>query len=246
MKILAIDTATEACSAALTIDNEVIVCYQIAPREHSRLILKMIDSLMAEANLSLSALDALAFGRGPGAFMGIRIAAGVTQGIAYAGDLPVIPVSNLMAIAEVARQQCAAEKVLCAIDARMKEVYWAAYQYNKQGEWIALAAECVCDPQQLDCPQAGSWTGAGTGWANYADSLTERLKTADIKLETILPECLPSAAAIASIASHEYQHGRLLDAEQAQPVYLRDNVARKAQQKTFMARLNLNTGRSSS
>ncbi len=241
MKILAIDTATEACSAALSIDNEVITRYQLAPREHSRLILKMIDRLMCEAELSLSALDALAFGQGPGAFMGIRIAAGVTQGIAYARDLPVIPVSNLMAIAEVTRKQTTAEHVLCAIDARMKEIYWAAYQYNNQGEWMEVIDECVCDPQTMIYPEHGRWTAAGTGWASYIDSMTDRLKNSNIEIETLLPACLPSAAAIARIACHNYQHGRMVNAEQAQPVYLRNNVASKPRQKTFMALLNGNT-----
>jgi tRNA threonylcarbamoyladenosine biosynthesis protein TsaB len=122
MKLLAIDTATEACSAAIYIDGETVQRYRIAPREHSHIILPMIDELLAETGCYLSAMSAIAFGRGPGSFMGVRIAAGVTQGIAFAHDLPVVPVSTLAAIAQTAHVQTQAEKVLAAIDARMNEV----------------------------------------------------------------------------------------------------------------------------
>ncbi len=128
MKILAIDTATEACSAALLIigetgDTEISSRYQLAPREHSRLILKMIDELLTEADVPVSSVDAIAFGQGPGSFMGLRIAAGVVQGIAFAHDIPVVPVSTLKAIAQRAYEETGSAHVLATIDARMDEVY---------------------------------------------------------------------------------------------------------------------------
>ncbi len=240
MKILALDTATESCSAALYQDGGIISRYQLAPRKHSQLILKMIDELMQEAGVKLSNLDAIAFGRGPGAFMGVRIAAGVVQGLAFAQDLPVIPVSNLLAIAAEARYQTGAENILCAIDARMSEVYWAAYQFNKTGSWENIVDECVCSPQRVIYPNKGIWLGAGTGWGSYAD----RLSMAAINLKTILPACLPSATAIVHLAVKDYQQGRTVVAAEAQPVYLRNNVAKKPQQKTYASYLNLKNTKS--
>ena len=124
MKILALDTSTEACSAALLIDTEIHQRYEVAPREHGALILPMIETLLSEAGCAPTQLDALAFGRGPGAFVGVRIATGVAQGIAFAADLPVIPVSSLAAMAQSVEHG----NVYSAIDARMNEVYWGAYR----------------------------------------------------------------------------------------------------------------------
>ncbi len=200
MNILAIDTATEACSAALYINGQLRSSYQLAPREHSRLILKMIDGLLSEAELSVSKLDAIAFGRGPGSFMGLRIAAGVVQGIAFAHDIPVIAVSTLKAIAQRAFEQTKNKHILTAIDARMDEVYWAAYSLNEQ-LWQLHGEESVISPDKVPLPellsQSGhSWVGAGTGWASYKDRL---LLTANCQLPTIfLPDCLPSAEVIAN------------------------------------------------
>ena len=151
MKILALDTSTEACSAALLIDGEITSQYQLAPREHSRLILKIIDKLLSDAKVSVSSLDAIAFGRGPGSFMGLRIAAGVVQGIAFAHDIPVIPISTLKAIAQRAYEQTNIENVLVAIDARMDEVYWGAYSLVNQ-QWITDGEECVISPDKIQLP----------------------------------------------------------------------------------------------
>ncbi|MCW8941987.1 MAG: tRNA (adenosine(37)-N6)-threonylcarbamoyltransferase complex dimerization subunit type 1 TsaB, partial [Gammaproteobacteria bacterium] len=147
MKILAIDTATEACSAALYIESEapdagITSEYQLAPREHSRLILKMIDRLLSQAGIAVAELDAIAFGRGPGSFMGLRIAAGVVQGIAFAHDIPVIPVSTLKTIAQRAYELTGSKNVLAAIDARMDEVYWAKYSLTGK-QWVLDGEEQV-------------------------------------------------------------------------------------------------------
>lgn len=228
MKILAIDTATEACSAALYIDGELSSSYQLAPREHSRLILKMIDELLSAANLSVSDVDAIAFGQGPGSFMGLRIAAGVVQGIAFAHDIPVIPVSTLKAIAQRAYEQTAVPRILVAIDARMDEVYWAAYRLQG-GQWISDAAECVISPDkirlsEIPTEQEKSWVGAGSGWQSYADRL---LAGSDFLLHEQLADCFPSAEVIAKLAVDEFKAGNTVSAAEAIPVYLRNEVAKK-------------------
>lgn len=228
MNILAIDTATEACSAALYLRGELFSKYQLAPREHSRLILKMIDDLLHEADLSISSIDAIAFGRGPGSFMGLRIAAGVVQGIAFAHDIPVIPVSTLKAIAQRAYQQTQSQHVLAAIDARMDEVYWAAYCLNGQ-HWQLQVEEQVVSPESVSLPenlsQPGiSWIAAGSGWSSYKDRL---LHTLDCPIPTVLADCYPSAEVIAGLAAIELAAGNTISAAEAIPVYLRNNVAKK-------------------
>lgn len=231
MNILAIDTATEACSAALYLDNESITTqYQLAPRQHSNLILKMLDELLKQADISVNKLDAIAFGRGPGSFMGLRIAAGVVQGIAFAADLPVIPVSTLKTMAQRIYLETGHTHVLTAIDARMDEVYWAAYALDAQ-QWTLEQEEAVVSPDKIklpemptDAPAKKSWVGAGTGWATYKDRL---LTTAIGQPPIIFAECLPSAEAMVQLAAIEYQAGNTIDAAEAIPVYLRNDVAKK-------------------
>ncbi len=231
MKILALDTATEACSAAIYVDGEVTGRYQLAPREHSRLILKMIDGLLAEADIPVNGLDAIAFGRGPGSFMGLRIAAGVVQGIAFAHDIPVIPVSTLKAIAQRAFEQTQSRHVLAAIDARMDEVYWAAYilDDSMQPLWRAVVDECVISPDKIHLPgmltdNSVTWVGAGSGWANYADRL---LTDDDFTLQGMLPDCHPGAEQVVKLAVEDLKSGNTVSAAEAIPVYLRNDVAKK-------------------
>lgn len=226
MKLLALDTATEACSAALLVDGAVSQRYRIAPREHSHLILQMLDDLLADAGVTLPMLDALAFGRGPGSFMGVRIAAGVVQGISLAHDLPIVPVSTLASIAHLTMQQKKTSHVLAAIDARMNEVYWAAYA-NEQGVPALQGEEMVMPPDQVPMPDDQPWTGAGTGWGSYADALLARLGD---RVTDYDAQCFPSAASIAELAVKQFAHSGGVNAAQAIPVYLRDNVAKKAGQ----------------
>jgi len=226
MKILAIDTATEACSAALYVDGEINQQYRVAPREHSHIILPMIDQLLAESGTRLPDLDALAFGRGPGSFMGVRIAAGVAQGIAFAWDLPVVPVSTLVAIAQTAHADSGANKVLSAIDARMNEVYWAACKLNEDGCMQVVGQEHVIAPDSVSRPEEAGWTGAGTGWSAYGEVLQATVGV-DV-LSGQLDNCLPTAESIVKLAVAEYKAGSYVPAAQAVPVYLRDNVAKKA------------------
>lgn len=233
MNILAIDTATEACSAALYVDGEITSKYQLAPREHSRLILKMIDKLLADADVEVSNLDAIAFGRGPGSFMGLRIAAGVVQGIAFAHDIPVIPISTLKVMAQRAFEQTDNKNILVAIDARMDEVYWAAYYLdgtdNETLQWKIDGEECVISPDKIDLPNMlaqhdKSWVAAGTGWGSYADRL---LSGGDFTLQATLIDCFPSAEIMVKLAVRELQAGNTIRPAEAIPVYLRNDVAKK-------------------
>ena len=228
MNILAIDTATEACSAALYINGELSSRYQLAPREHSRLILKMVDGLLVDADIPVSDLDAIAFGRGPGSFMGLRIAAGVVQGIAFAYDIPVIPVSSLKAIALRAYEESNIGQILVAIDARMDEVYWASYRMKHQN-WSLVGIEQVISPDKINLAEVlaqddKTWVGAGSGWGSYADRL---LPASCFQLHSVLPECLPHAEGIAKLAVEEFKVGNTVTAAEAIPVYLRNDVAKK-------------------
>jgi tRNA threonylcarbamoyladenosine biosynthesis protein TsaB len=222
MHILALDTATEACSAAILVDDELTERFEVAPRRHTELILPMIGEVLAHAAIDITRLDAIAFGRGPGSFTGIRIAAGVVQGIAFAADLPVIPVSTLAAIAADAIQRQNIDKVAVAIDARINEVYWALYQADTLSIVRPLTAESVGAVEQVplsDTNKNDRWHGAGSGWSVYADRLNTRLPVISYKAD-----CYPSAAAIARLAAIAWKRGETVSAEQALPVYLRDRV----------------------
>ncbi len=223
MKLLAVDTATEACSAALLVDGEITQQYEVAPQMHSHMILEMIDELMAKVYLKPAQLDCLAFGRGPGSFMGIRIAAGVVQGIGFAHQLPVVPVSVLQAMALNAHRETGASHILSAIDARMKEVYWAGFEIRNGTPELVLE-ESVCKPEEVAVPEQGEWVGAGTGWDSYGDVL--RAKCEGL-VSQVAPQCFPSAQAIAELAAPEFEAGNTVDAAAAVPVYIRDNVAAK-------------------
>ena len=224
MKLLALDTATEACSAALLIDGQLLERFDVQPRKHAELILPMLDSLLAEAQLSLSQLDAIAFGRGPGAFTGVRIATGVVQGIAYAADLPVAPVSTLQALAQRAYADFAAGRVLAAFDARMGEVYWAAYELDEQNIMRLRDEELVIRPQQLSLQYQGEWLAAGSGWQTYQQELSDSLQTSISRIEA---ELITRAREIAVLGEVLCASGQLVSAEQALPVYLRNQVAWK-------------------
>ncbi|MFA7592659.1 MAG: tRNA (adenosine(37)-N6)-threonylcarbamoyltransferase complex dimerization subunit type 1 TsaB [Thiohalobacteraceae bacterium] len=227
VKILALETATEACSAALLIDDQMLERFEIAPRGHARLLLPMLDELLATAGLQPAQLDAVAFGRGPGSFTGLRIAAGTAQGIAFATDLPVLPVSTLAALARPALLRAGVEHVLAAIDARMGEVYWAPYGRSANGEPEALGAERVSAPERVDIsgvPGGAAWSGVGSGWAAYAAPLHAQLGD---RLAGIDADALPRAGDIARLAALDFAAGRVVAPEHAQPIYLRNQVVQR-------------------
>ncbi|MGR8934030.1 MAG: tRNA (adenosine(37)-N6)-threonylcarbamoyltransferase complex dimerization subunit type 1 TsaB [Gammaproteobacteria bacterium] len=223
MKLLAIDTATDACSAALYLDGAVMERFELAPREHTRLIMPMIDALMAEAGLAVTQLDAVAFGRGPGSFTGVRIATGVIQGIAFAADLPVMPVSTLAAMAQQCFTETANDWVFAAMDARMGEIYWGVYFKDEEGYAALWGDETVIPVANAVFPVVNGM-GIGTGWLAYETALRERLQTAVGAYDA---SYLPRAAYVARLGAVGCVRHQTVAAELAQPVYLRDKVAKK-------------------
>lgn len=224
MKLLGIETATEACSAALMIDGEIIERFTAEPRMHNELILPMCEELLTEAGVSMSQLDAIAFGCGPGAFTGVRIGAAVTQGMALAHDLPVIPISTLANLAQQAFMKNENyEYVMPAIDARMQEVYWALYQKKSCDEITLLAFELVQKPTDIDCQQTVSY-GIGSGWGTYQEVLSQKITMDELAVDGA---ALPHAKTTLQLALPKYNREEYLAAEYALPVYVRDNVAHK-------------------
>lgn len=223
MKILAIDTTEAACSAALLYDRQILDRFTIAPRRHSELILPMMDELLREAGLSLRQLDGLAFARGPGSFTGVRIAAAVIQGTAVAADLPVLPVSSLLGLAQGALRRHQVSRVLAGLDARMQEVYWAQCGVQ-DGLALLEGKERVCAPQQVPVPPQGDWLGVGGAFATYADPLQVRLGT---RLADIEPDAVIHARDLLPLAARDLELGYMVAPERAVPVYLRDQVAKK-------------------
>ncbi|MNF53041.1 tRNA threonylcarbamoyladenosine biosynthesis protein TsaB [compost metagenome] len=217
--LLALDTATEACSVALLHDGQVISHYEVIPRLHAQRLLPMIKDLLAQAGVPLAALDAIAFGRGPGAFTGVRIAVGVVQGLAFALDRPVLPVSNLAVLAQRAQREHGASQVAAAIDARMDEIYWGCYR-SDNGEMRLAGAEVVAPPEQVALPRdaTGDWFGAGTGWGTFAARIPLSPYAQDGAM-------LPHAEDLLSLARFAWARGEALVADEALPVYLRDKVA---------------------
>ena len=216
--LLALDTATEACSVALLHDGKVTSHYEVIPRLHAQKLLPMIQQLLADAGIGLSAVDAIAFGRGPGAFTGVRIAIGVVQGLAFALERPVLPVSNLAVLAQRAFRERGVRQVAAAIDARMDEVYWGCYR-EESGEMRLAGVEAVLAPQLAALPDdaTGEWFGAGTGWG-YGERINVALTGQDASL-------LPHAEDLLSLARFAWARGEAIPADEAQPVYLRDKVA---------------------
>ncbi len=224
-RILALDTSSDACSVALLTDEEVKEDFRLTPREHTKLILPMIDALLAEAGLKLSDLDAIAFGRGPGSFTGLRIAAGIVQGLAWGAELPVVAVSTLEAMARDAADKHNRQWVLTVLDARMDEVYAGLYQVQA-GEPQARIPERVCAPERLEDVASqvqGPLAVVGSGLvyeARFPQALQQLIEVRD-------PDLQPRAAAIAQLAQVYFQRGETLTPEQVQPIYLRDEVAWK-------------------
>lgn len=220
-RILALDTATENCSVALWLDGELRVRARMSDRQHADLLLGMVDELLGEARIELTELDCLAFGRGPGGFTGVRIATSVAQGLALGADLPVVPVSNLHALAWCAWKRHGWRRVMVAMDARMGEIYALACELDVHGRATAVGEEQVLPPGELRLPP-GAWSGAGPGWAAQARSLAAIVGS----LNGLDDRLYPDAAAVASLAALALADGISgIDAGAAQPVYLRDRVA---------------------
>jgi len=236
VNILALDTATESCSAALLLDGRLLQREQRIERGHADAILPMVDALLGEGGIALSALDAIAFGRGPGAFTGVRLAASVTQGLAFGARLPVVPVSDLQALAQRSLDEDRAiGRVLVCADARMREVYWACFERSSESIATAHGDERVGPPSEVRLPadwgvqvppasrrwpSPGHLAGVGSGFAAYPELCTE------LVLDAVRADLLPRAAEIARLAVPAVAAGRFVAPEQALPVYLRDDVTR--------------------
>jgi len=224
MKILAIDTTEQGCSAALMLGDELAESFEVAARQHSKLILPMVERLLVEADLTLAKLDGLAFARGPGSFTGVRIAAAVTQGLAMSVDLPVVPVSSLLALAQGVMREHREEKVLAAFDARMGELYWAACE-AVDGQMRFSGPECVSTLSEVVLPSAASaWAMAGSAVGPYGDVLAKHRGGVEMAR---YPDAMVHAQDVAILAVDDFASGRGVPAEQALPVYLRDQVAQK-------------------
>jgi tRNA threonylcarbamoyladenosine biosynthesis protein TsaB len=219
LNLLALDTSTEYCSAALLRGEELTHREAHAIQWHSELILPMIEDLLAVAGLELAHLDGIAFGAGPGSFTGLRIACGVAQGLAFGAGLPVVPVGTLLALA----QESGASRVIACIDARMDEVYHAVYR-REGGQWAEIAAPGVGRAQSAPAVEGGGWFGCGSGFAVYADALAKRYVG---QLDGVAPGLHPHARSIARLALPVLATGGGLPAEQAAPIYVRDKVALK-------------------
>lgn len=221
MNLLALDTSTEFLSLALTKDDSIFTHYQAAGSASSQLVLPQIQVLLDSANIKLKDLDGIAFGAGPGAFTGVRIASGVAQGLGYGANLPVVGINTLTAVAEASGQQ----KVIVCLDARMGEIYHAAL-IKKDGIWIEISATKVCKPQDAPILQGSDWFGAGSGWAVYKDNLTQiYVQNLSQSLVNIVSDITPTAEAILRLAQAIFEFGQAKPAIEAMPIYIRNRVA---------------------
>ena len=222
--ILAFDTATEALSVALQHGEQQYCHFEVAPRLHAQKILPLIDDMLKRAGIGIADVDAFVFGRGPGAFTGVRTAVAVVQGLAFTHNKPVYGVSTLLALAEAARREHGVTPVIPAIDARMGEVYVAAYVYAN-GEWQSMMAEAVLPPTKLSFAAAGAWYVCGTGWQVHGEVMQAQVH-ATLNREPGDGR-LPDARDMLSLALPALARGEGVAADQALPVYLRDHVADK-------------------
>lgn len=226
MNILALDTSTEYLSLALLLaeggDQRSHVRDIHAGQTHSQQVLPVLRELLDEAGLRMQQLDGIAFGAGPGSFTGLRIACGIAQGLAFGAGLPVIGISTLLALA----QNSSASRVIACLDARMGEVYHAAYQ-RQGGEWLEVSAPGLYAPQSVPAVDGNGWAGVGTGWTVYADSLSSVYAgQLDEVLEPLVVDH-PRALSIAQLALPMFLAGLGRPAAEAAPVYIRNKVALK-------------------
>jgi len=223
MRILALETSTEYCSVALWQNGNVVNRCELVGQRHSELLIGILDSLLHEAGVKISELNGIAFGAGPGSFTGVRIACGVTQGLALGADLLVVGVCTLQALAQAAGH----DKVIAALDARMGEIYHAVYE-KRAGSWVTICEPNLCLPQQAPQVPGSGWFGTGSGFAMYGAVLNNRyagqISGSDI-------QAVPQASAIAEFAAPLFSAGQGMDAAQAMPFYLRDKVALKTSER---------------
>jgi tRNA threonylcarbamoyladenosine biosynthesis protein TsaB len=219
LKILAFDTSSNYCSVALWIDGEILSRSILAEQRHSELLLPMLQELLAESELTLVQLDGIAFGAGPGSFTGLRIACGVAQGLAFGSGLSVIGISTLEALA----QQAGTNSVITAIDARMGEIYHAAY-VKSAGDWETVSVPTLCLPRYAPLIPGDNWVGCGSAFDKYCDELKSHYGSSIILYETGL---VPHAREMVQLAEQDLKQGLGVDPVDAAPIYIRNKIALK-------------------
>jgi len=229
MKILALDTSTEYLSLALWLDGEIFTRDLHAGQTHSQQTLPLLNELLSEAKVTINDLGGIAFGAGPGSFTGLRIGCGVAQGLAFGANLPVVGVSTLLALAA----NSGANRVIACLDARMGEIYHAAYVRNGDG-WDEISLPGLYKPDAVPPVTGEDWVGVGSGWATYG----EQLKTCyGQQVDRTMPDEYPKAIAIAELARPLFEAGLGLPAAQAAPIYIRNKVAFKSSERELMKSL---------
>lgn len=219
MIILALDTSTDACSAAVLHGDDCFERFETGS-QHSRRILALVNEVLAETGITLNQCDAIAFGRGPGSFTGLRIAAGVAQGLAFGAGLQVAPVSTLAALA----QGASAPRVLAALDARMQEIYFGAFERGADGLVMPAGSEMVIAPHAVPLPGGREWVGCGAGWDACGGALRQHLGACVSEVRAGVHPC---ARDIARLATRLVTENHLVAPEDALPVYLRDEVVHR-------------------
>ena len=219
MRILALETSTEYCSVALWLDGVVVEHCELVGQKHSELLMAMLDGVLQDSGFRIQDMDGIAFGMGPGSFTGVRIACGAAQGLAFGANLPVAGVCTLQALAEASGKL----RVIAALDARMGEIYHAAYE-KREGAWVALSEPRLCKPEEAPPLPGNGWFGAGSGFAVHGAVLAERYAG---QLQGADDAAVPQAAAIAALGAAQFAQGVGMDAAEALPLYLRDKVALK-------------------
>src|SRR5713101_1797005 len=227
MNLLAIDTSTDFCSVAVSRGEALFSRHERAGQRHAERILDMVDQVLVEARLELAQIEGIAYGAGPGSFTGLRIAAGVTQGLALARGIGVVGIGTLLALAEQAAGEAAGSRIIACLDAHKGEVYHAAYRRAGAG-WEEVSAPGVYQPEAVPLASGRDWTGCGDGFAAYRERLAARLGEC---VSAIRPEATPTARAVLKLAIPRFAAGEAKDAAAAVPVYLRDKVALKTSER---------------
>ncbi len=227
MKILALETSTEYCSVALWQDGVITQHCELVGQKHSELLIGMVDDVLQDAGCGIQDMDGIAYGSGPGSFTGVRIACGAVQGLALGAGLPVSGICTLQALAEDAGKT----RVIAALDARMGEIYCAAYEKQQDG-WVAVYEPCLCKPEDAPALAGCDWFGSGSGFATFNEALQARYAG---QLTGVDAASVPKAAAIAVLAATRFARGVGDDAALAQPFYLRDKVALKTAEREQIA-----------
>lgn len=217
MRILSFDTSTDACSVALCCGERIFARFEIAPRLHAQKILFMIQSVLDEAGVTLSDLQAIAYGAGPGSFMGVRLATGVAQGLSFGSGVPLISVPTLQTIAQSAYEKHHSTHVVAGWDARMQEIYWGAYAVDENGVMQALQDDAICTPESVDI---ASMLALGSTFSGNAWDLLDPALFGERKIHSIYPE----AKAMLAIAQSKYLNQEIVSPENAHPCYLRHHV----------------------